>query len=472
MRDVGDEVAPHAIQLLGLRDVAHHDDGALLHAEVRAGERQRAANRLHAFQVEAAPGVMGAIAEHLLDEVDQPGFAGEIEHVARRSARRDAEDLAEGGVQEPDSAAGVGHQHALGHAGDGGAQVIALGLDRADLLAGVARDPLQGSAEAGELALLGDAKGDRVVAATHQVGGTEELAERPEEGAREPPRDQGDQRQRGKPGEKQDPGEMAIQGRDRGERPTETQDPRAAPAVVDQTGGVEGVLAGGVAVADGAAVAAGEGLGDLRPVEVVVHRRELVVLAVAVGEHDAVDGDHRDAEIGPLDELPQAAFERQVGRGEQGRCRHRRDEQSGVLGELGGRALGECARQQDRRQDRRQGERGESRPEGCEAESGGERVGHGREDGQCTTAANRPSAGFSGVLRKGGGKGCGKVTWNGQGSVPFRRSSAFCTVSCAASVMHENKRLAVARWIPGNGLQGCAGTISAAPRGTDFRDGC
>jgi hypothetical protein len=114
-------VAPHAIQLLGLGNIAHHDDGALLSAEDRTGERQSAANRFHAFEVETAPCAIGAITEHLLDEVDQPRFAREIEHVARRCVRRDAEDLAEGGVQEADSAAGVGHQHAFRHAGDGGA---------------------------------------------------------------------------------------------------------------------------------------------------------------------------------------------------------------------------------------------------------------------------------------------------------------------------------------------------------------
>ena len=41
------------------------------------------------------------------------------------------------GFSSRTSAAGVGDQHALGHAGDGGAQVIALRLDGAELLAGV-----------------------------------------------------------------------------------------------------------------------------------------------------------------------------------------------------------------------------------------------------------------------------------------------------------------------------------------------
>jgi hypothetical protein len=242
------------------------------------------------------------------------------------------------------------------------------------LLAGVADDARRN--RAGELALLGN-EGDRVVAATHELGGADEIAERPEECAREPPGDQENQRQRSEDGEHQDAGEMAIQGRDRRERATEAQDPRAAAAVVNETGGVEGVETGGITVTDGAAFAAGERLGDLRSGEVIVHRRQLVVLAFAVGEHRAVEGHDGDAEIGPLDELSQTALEREVGSGEAGRRWHCRDQQLGVLGELGGRALGERPRQQDRRQDCRQGERRESRPERGETESGSERVGHG-----------------------------------------------------------------------------------------------
>ena len=142
VRDVGDEVAAHPVQLLRRRDVAHHDDGSLLRAERRAGERQRAADRLHPFEVQVA---LGAVGEHLLDEIDQPRLTGEIEHIGRRGVRRHAEDLAEGGVQKPDSAAGVGHQHTLDHSRHRGAQVIALRLDRAKLLVGVARDALQAS---------------------------------------------------------------------------------------------------------------------------------------------------------------------------------------------------------------------------------------------------------------------------------------------------------------------------------------
>ena len=427
VRDVGDEVAPHAIQLLGLGDVAHHDDGALLRAEGRSGERQRATNRLHALEVQAALGALALPSTCWMRSTNR-GSRARSRTSPGRSVRRDAEDLAEGGVQEPDPAAGVGHQHALGHAGDGGAQVIALGLDRADLLAGVTRDALQGVCRGGRARAARECGRRPRSRRAHAVGRADELAERPEKGAREPPRDQGDQRQRGEPGEQQDPGEMAIQGGDRGERLAETQDPRAAAAVVDEAGGVEGVVAGGVAVADGTALAAGEGCDDLRSGEVVVHRRELVVAAVAVGEHGAVDGDDRDAEIGPVDELPQRGARGRGREQEGGRCRHRRDEESGSLGRAG--------RSRARRASAAAGSTpgpppARARREPARAARGGV---WGRKSrpwmggSAVYNGGESASAGLRGVLRKGGGKGCGKVSLEraGERSLPAFFSVLHC----------------------------------------------
>lgn len=63
---------------------------------------------------------------------------------------------------------------------------------------------------------------------------------------------------------------MVIQSGNRGQRLPEAQDPGATGAVADEARGVERVVACGVAAADGAALAAGEGLDDLRPGAVVV----------------------------------------------------------------------------------------------------------------------------------------------------------------------------------------------------------
>ncbi len=363
MGDVGHEVPAHLVEAGGLGGVAgdHHHAldpaGGLAGSAAGGGGRGAEGGAREGDGAALGRAQLGHRALALaalqggVDDGAELGQARELQRGAAAHLAGDPEEAPELRVDQERPAVAVGHQDPVGHAAHDRLQVVALGADPGDLLLDPAGQPVERGAERGQVRLLRHRQPPRVIAGGQGLGVRGHPAEGAEEAPGEPGEDDRGDRQGGERGEGDGADQAVLDRFELVERLGQAQDVAAAVGAGEGAGGVGVGDAGRVAAADARAGALGEGLGDLGARGVVVHRPELFPVALAVGEHRAVAGDHGEAQAAVLGEVGDPGLERaRLARDAVGELR---GEDRQALGELLAGAGLDRPRHQGPEQDRR-----------------------------------------------------------------------------------------------------------------------
>ena len=295
MRDVGDEVLPHAVEPLELREIVEHEQHAAPLAAGQAGRGGSDEALARRPQPEFPLDDLEAAARLLDDGVQLRRTGERRERRSRGRRHRGAEHGGQGAIAVHHAAFAIHQRHAVAHVREHELALVALALQRFESRAQLQGHVVDRPAQAPDLVARQLAGSGIGVAGADLLRHRHELAHARRLTARHPHGERHAQQQRHESGSDRVAEQRSAQPGDLGGRLRQPDDSQTGGAARGD-GQIDELARHGGAHPGRLSDVAAQGLPHLGPRGVVLDERQAIARHVAVSDHAARGIDQRDAQ--------------------------------------------------------------------------------------------------------------------------------------------------------------------------------